>query len=138
VNGDTSPERNLRAEACVIDVGVVLAELLLRVGPVTERLTRVRAAVGLFDVSVQPAGVAHCATNKRCDLRTIVRVPHSDNGSVRHVITASSGEMVSIITSTATTVSTAVNSWLIVYRQRCLDVVDIVGDPAEHFIHALS
>ena len=58
--------------------------------------------------------LAHCATNNRCDLRAIVRVPHSDNGSVSSVITPSSGEMVSIITSTATTVSTAVNSWLIV------------------------
>ena len=39
---------------------------------------------------------------------------HSDSGTVTTVINVSSGEMVSIITSTATTVSTDVSSWLIV------------------------
>ena len=58
--------------------------------------------------------LVHCATNSRCDLRAIVRVTHSDSGTVSTVITASSGEIVSIITSTATTVSTEVSSWLIV------------------------
>ena len=58
--------------------------------------------------------LAHCATNSRCDRRAIVRVTHSDNGTVSNVITASSGEIVSIITSTATTVKTEVSSWLIV------------------------
>ena len=53
---------------------------------------------------------AHCATNIRCDRRAIVRVTHSDSGTVATTIRVSSTEMVSIITATATMVSTAVNS----------------------------
>ena len=49
-----------------------------------------------------------------CDLRAIARVTHSDSGTVTTVISVSNGEIVSIIASTATTVSTAVSSWLIV------------------------
>jgi hypothetical protein len=56
----------------------------------------------------------HCATNNRCDRRAISRVAHNDNGTVTTVISVSSGEMVSIITSTAITVRTDVISWLIV------------------------
>ena len=44
----------------------------------------------------------------------IARVASNDNGTVSTVITTSSGEMDSIIASTATTVRTAVSSWLIV------------------------
>ena len=56
----------------------------------------------------------HCATNIFCERRVMARVTHSDNGTVSTVINVSSGEMVSIITSTATTVSTEVSSWLMV------------------------
>ena len=56
----------------------------------------------------------HCATNSRCERRAIARVANSDSGTVSTVISVSSGEMVSIITSTATMVSTDVSSWLIV------------------------
>ena len=58
--------------------------------------------------------LAHCATNKRCERRAITRVTHRDNGTVSTVSSVSSGEIVSIITNTAKTVSTDVSSWLIV------------------------
>ena len=58
--------------------------------------------------------LAHCATNSRCERRAITRVTHSDSGTVTTVSSVSSGEIVSIITSTANTVSTEVSSWLIV------------------------
>ena len=58
---------------------------------------------------------AHCATNNRCECRAIVRVTNSDSGTITTVITANSGDIVSIITGTATTVSTEVSSWLIVF-----------------------
>ena len=58
--------------------------------------------------------LVHWATNSRCERRAIARVTTSDSGTVSKVIPASSGEMVSIIANTATTVSTAVSSWLIV------------------------
>ena len=58
--------------------------------------------------------LVHCATNSRCERRAIARVTNSDSGTVMTVSSVSSGEMVSIITSTATTVSTDVSSWLIV------------------------
>ncbi len=56
----------------------------------------------------------HCATNIFCERRAIARVTHSDNGTVTTAINVSSGEIVSIITSTAKTVSTEVSSWLMV------------------------
>ncbi len=56
----------------------------------------------------------HCATNSRCERRAIVRVASSDSGTVSTVIRVSSGEIVSITTSTATTVSTEVSSCAIV------------------------
>ena len=58
--------------------------------------------------------LAHWATNRRWERRAITRVAHNDNGTVTTVSSVSSGEMVSIITSTATTVSTEVSSWLMV------------------------
>ena len=58
--------------------------------------------------------LVHWATNSRRERRAIARVANSDNGTVSTVITTSSGEMDSIIASTATTVRTAVSSWLIV------------------------
>ena len=58
--------------------------------------------------------LAHWATNSRCERRAITRVAHSDSGTVTTVSSVSNGEMVSIITSTANTVSTDDISWLIV------------------------
>ena len=58
--------------------------------------------------------LAHCATNNVRDRRVIARMMNSDNGTRATVISVSSGEMTIIITSTATTVRTAVSSWLIV------------------------
>ncbi|SKT77556.1 Uncharacterised protein [Mycobacteroides abscessus subsp. massiliense] len=63
--------------------------------------------------------LAHCATNSRCDRRAMVRVTHSDNGTVASVITASSGEILSIMASTATSVSIELSSWLMLI---CSDV----------------
>ncbi len=57
---------------------------------------------------------------------------NNDNGTVTTVSSASSGEIVSIITSTAKTVSSEVSSWLIVIDSDVADVVDVVGDAAEH------
>ena len=76
--------------------------------------------------------LAHCATNSRCERRAISRVTNSDNGTVTTVSSVSSGEIVSIITSTASTVSSEVSSWLIVIDSDVCDVVDVVGDAAEH------
>jgi len=61
----------------------------------------------------------HCATNIRCERRAIARVTHSDSGTVITVSSVSSGEMVSIITNTATTVRSEVSSWLIVIDNDC-------------------
>ena len=58
--------------------------------------------------------LVHWATNRRWDRRAIARVASSDIGTVSTVIKTSSGEMETIIASTATTVRTAVTSWLIV------------------------
>ena len=58
--------------------------------------------------------LAHCATKCRCERRAMARVAHSDSGTVTTVSSVSSGEMVSIATSTATNVRTEVSSWLIV------------------------
>lgn len=56
----------------------------------------------------------HCATKSRCERRVIMRVTHSVSGTAATVISVSRGEMVSIIARTATTVSTADSSWLMV------------------------
>ncbi len=56
----------------------------------------------------------HCSTNRRCERRAIARVANSEIGTVSNVITASSGEMDTIIASTVTTVRIEVSSWLIV------------------------
>lgn len=58
--------------------------------------------------------LVQCATNSRCERRVIARVTSNDNGTVSRVISASSGEIHTIIDSTATTVRIAVTSWLIV------------------------
>ncbi|OMC32097.1 hypothetical protein A5739_11895 [Mycobacterium colombiense] len=58
--------------------------------------------------------LVHWATNSRWERRAIARVANRDNGTVSTVITTSSGEMDTIIASTATTVRTDVSSWLIV------------------------
>ena len=58
--------------------------------------------------------LVHCATNRRCERRAIARVATSDSGTVTTVIRTNSGEMDTIIASTATTVSIDVTSWLIV------------------------
>ena len=58
--------------------------------------------------------LVHCAMNSRCERRAIARVATTDSGTVSRVIPVSSGEMVSIISSTVATVSTALSSWVIV------------------------
>ena len=107
--------QELGAEAGLVDVVVEFAELLLGQRAVAERLDDGEAAVGLLDVRVEPAGVAPLRDEQlAASVARSSRVAHSDNGTVSTVISASSGEIVSIITSTATTVSTDVSSWLIV------------------------
>ena len=76
--------------------------------------------------------LAHCATNSCCERRAIARVTNSDNGTVTTVSSVSSGEIVSIITSTASTVSTEVEQLADRHRQRRANVVDVVGDAAQH------
>ena len=56
----------------------------------------------------------HCATNIRWDRRAIARVTSTDTGTVSTAIPVNSGEIVIIISSTVTTVSTELNSWAIV------------------------
>ena len=58
--------------------------------------------------------LAHWATNNFCERRAMARVRRSDRGTVAIASNVSRPEMVSIIASTATTVSTAVSNWLIV------------------------
>ena len=114
VAGDTRPEKNWAPKLGVVHVVVELARTAPRPA-LGGRTSRPReAAVGLLDVGVEPAGVGPLRDEHRCERRAIARVTTSDSGTVTTVISASSGEMVSIITSTATTVSTAVSSWLIV------------------------
>ena len=74
----------------------------------------------------------HCATNFGCDRLAISVVTTSDSGMAISATSASSGEMISIITSTPTTVSSEVSVWDSVCCRRLRDVVDVVGDPAEH------
>ncbi len=57
VAGPTSPEKNCAPKLASVHVVVVLAELLLRVGAVTERLDDGEPAVRLLDVGVEAAGV---------------------------------------------------------------------------------
>ncbi len=56
--------------------------------------------------------LVHWAMNSVRDRLAIERVTHSDSGTVTTVSSVSSGEIVSIITSTATTVSTELNNWV--------------------------
>ena len=65
-------------------------------------------------MGVEPARVAPLRDEHL--LRTAGDSPgaHSDNGTVTTAINVSSGEIVSIITSTANTVNTEVSSWLMV------------------------
>ena len=58
--------------------------------------------------------LVHWATNSRCERCVIARVATSASGTVSKVIPVSSGEMVSIIANTVTTVRTADSSWVIV------------------------
>ena len=58
--------------------------------------------------------LVHCATNNRWERRAIARVTTTDNGTVNRVIPVSSGEMLTIISSTVATVSTALSSWVMV------------------------
>ena len=73
----------------------------------------------------------HWAMNCCCDRLAICVVTTTDSGTATSAISASSGEMTNIITSTPTTVSSEVSSWLERLLQRLRDVVDVVGDPAE-------
>ena len=54
----------------------------------------------------------HWATNSFCERLAIRVVTAIDSGMVTSAITASSGEMTSIRTTTPTTVSSEVSSWL--------------------------
>ncbi len=54
----------------------------------------------------------HCATKRGCARLAICLMMVSDSGTVTMVITARSGEMVIIITTTPTMVSSEVSSWL--------------------------
>ena len=54
----------------------------------------------------------HWATKRGCARLAIRLMTNSDTGTVTIVITASSGEMVIIITTTPTMVSSEVSSWL--------------------------
>ena len=56
----------------------------------------------------------HCATNSRCERRAIARVTTIDSGTVSSARPVSSGEMLSIISSTVATVSTALSNWVMV------------------------
>ena len=56
----------------------------------------------------------HCATNIFCERLVIALVANSDSGTVSTVISVSRGEIVSIITNTASTVRIDVSSWLTV------------------------
>ncbi len=58
--------------------------------------------------------VTACATKSCLERRTIERATSANSGTVSRVIRVSNGEMVSIITSTAATVSTSVGSLLVV------------------------
>ena len=53
----------------------------------------------------------HCATNFGCDRLATIVVTTSDSGMATSATMASSGEMISIITSTPTTVSSEVSVW---------------------------
>ena len=53
----------------------------------------------------------HCAMNFGCDRLAITVVTTSDSGMAISATTASSGEMISIMASTPTTVSSEVSVW---------------------------
>ena len=73
----------------------------------------------------------HCWTNIPCERFIDRAVTSIETGTDTSATSASSGEIQNIIASTATTVSTEVSSWLIVCCRDWLDVVDVVGDPAQ-------
>ena len=76
--------------------------------------------------------LAHCATNSRCERRAIARVTHSDSGTVTTVSRASSGEMRQHHRQHGDHGQHRGQQLADRHRQRRLDVVDVVGDPAEH------
>ena len=61
----------------------------------------------------------HCCTNSFCDRFAICCVITTDSGTATSAMTASSGEITNISTSTPTTVSTEVRSWLSVCDRLC-------------------
>ncbi len=95
----------------MVDVRVELTELLLRGGPVPEGLDHGEAAVGLLDVSVQPAGVGPLGDEHplraACDRPGH---PQRQRNSHHGDQCQQGGEMLSIIASTASTVSTDVSN----------------------------
>lgn len=62
---------------------------------------------------VEFSGVGPLRDEQAAERRAIDRVTHSESGTVTTVKSVSSGEIVSIITSTAITVRTEVSSWVI-------------------------
>ncbi len=54
----------------------------------------------------------HCEMNLGRDRRAIARMPHTDTGTVVKATTASSGEIVNIITAVPMSNSTEVSIWL--------------------------
>ena len=81
--------------------------------------------------------LAHCATNSRCDLRAIVRVTHSDSGTVSTVISRQQRRDRQHHHQHGHHGQHRRQQLADRHRQRRLDVVDVVGDPAEH-LAALS
>ena len=81
---------------------------------------------------------AHCATNCGCDRLAICAVTSIDSGTVTSAISASSGEITNIITSTPITVSSEVEQLAQRLLQGLRDVVDVVGDPAEQLAARLA
>ncbi len=54
----------------------------------------------------------HCSMKRGRDRAAITRTVRSDSGTLTSATSASSGEMMTIITSTPTSVSSEVSSWL--------------------------
>ena len=130
--GPNQAGEELGAEAGVVDVAVELAEPGLRVLPVTERLDQGEAAVGLLDVGVEPSGVGPLRDEQ--PLRAARDLPgdeqrqrQRDDGEQRqqrrdrqhHHQHGDHGQQRREQLTDR-------------HRQRRRDVVDVVGDPAEH------
>jgi hypothetical protein len=132
VAGDISPEMSWAPKLASVHLVVELAELVFDPRALAERLDQGETAVALFDVGVEPSGVGPLRDEQ--PLRTSGdRASHQQrqrHGQQSDPV--SSGEIVTIITSTVATVSTAVTSWADRHGQRRLEVVDVVGNPAEH------